>query len=221
MPVSHASFPVRHKIDNIGIFVLLKYENKLDNIAHHWNYHSKNYDKCKFLLKLIQVEAISNFFPFRSCTKIPALAILCITEKLDQLIIDWCYILSRSNIPQLFCKNAIQIKTGWPWYEGLPYFLVFYLSQLISVSLLTVSFMSIDWVPSGVTFSHHLRVFLKWLFLFSKFDIWRVPGLSTNIYCLHFCEIQTSGQCRFYVVFLYIIPAKRFSKCQGNDNRSM
>ena len=68
------------------------------------------------------------------------------------------------NIPPLFCKNVIQIKTGWPWYEGFPYFLVFYLSQLISVRLLNFSFISIDHMLSSVTFCHHLRLFLKWFF---------------------------------------------------------
>ena len=69
MPVSHTRFAVTHKVDNVGIFVLLNSENKLDNITHHFNFHSKNYDKCNFLLKLIQVETISNFLPLEVVRK--------------------------------------------------------------------------------------------------------------------------------------------------------
>ena len=45
-----SSFPVRHKVGNVGIFVLLKFRNKLDAVIHHFNFHPKHHDKCKVVL---------------------------------------------------------------------------------------------------------------------------------------------------------------------------
>ena len=39
-----SSFPVIHKVGNVGIFVLLKFENKLDTVFGHFNFNSKHHD---------------------------------------------------------------------------------------------------------------------------------------------------------------------------------
>ena len=39
------SFPVIHKVGNVDIFVLLKFENKLDRGINHFNLNSKDCDK--------------------------------------------------------------------------------------------------------------------------------------------------------------------------------
>ena len=58
----HMSFPVRHKVGNVGMFVLLKFQNKLDRELSHFNLNSKHHDKCKFTLKLIWLLTVSNLF---------------------------------------------------------------------------------------------------------------------------------------------------------------
>ena len=60
---SHSSFPVIHKVGNFDIFVLFKFENKLDREINPFNFNSKHYDKCKFSLKLIRLLTVSNLFP--------------------------------------------------------------------------------------------------------------------------------------------------------------
>ena len=47
----HPSFPVAHKVNNVGIFVLFKFENSI----RHFNFISKLYDRCKFALKLFHL----------------------------------------------------------------------------------------------------------------------------------------------------------------------
>ena len=42
-----------HKVGNIGIFVLSKFENKLDVLISNINFISKHNDKFKFTLKFI------------------------------------------------------------------------------------------------------------------------------------------------------------------------
>ena len=51
---------VRHKVGNVDIFVLLKFENKIAREICHSDYNSKHYDKCKFDLKLIKFLTVSN-----------------------------------------------------------------------------------------------------------------------------------------------------------------
>ena len=46
-------FSVTHKVGNVGIYVLLKFESKIDREINHFNYNSKHYDKCKFAFILI------------------------------------------------------------------------------------------------------------------------------------------------------------------------
>ena len=65
----HSSFPVIHKVGNIGIFVLLKFENKMEREIIHLNYNSEHHDKCKFVLKLIKLLTVSNFFPLEVVRK--------------------------------------------------------------------------------------------------------------------------------------------------------
>ena len=51
----NSSFPMIHKVGNADIFVLLKFENKMDREINHFNYHSKHYDKYRSALKLIKL----------------------------------------------------------------------------------------------------------------------------------------------------------------------
>ena len=66
---SNSSFPVTNKVGNIGIFVLLKFENKLDIEINPFNFNSKHYDKCQFSLKLIGLLTASNLFPLEVVQK--------------------------------------------------------------------------------------------------------------------------------------------------------
>ena len=49
---TYLNLPVIHKVDDVGIFVLLKFENKMDREITQFNYKSKHHYKCKFVLKL-------------------------------------------------------------------------------------------------------------------------------------------------------------------------
>ena len=51
-----------HKIGNVGIFTLLKFENKFDSETNQFNLSSKCGDKCKFVLKLVWLLSVSNLF---------------------------------------------------------------------------------------------------------------------------------------------------------------
>ena len=51
-----------HNVGNIGIFVLLKFEHKLDTVVSHININSKQHDKYKLAYKSL-----------RNCTKVPTL----------------------------------------------------------------------------------------------------------------------------------------------------
>ena len=62
------SFPI-NKICNVDIFVLLKFENKLDVITIDINFISKHVDKLKFALKIIQLVTIPNLFPLEVVQK--------------------------------------------------------------------------------------------------------------------------------------------------------
>ena len=59
----HSSFPTIHTVGNIGIFVLLKFEDMLDRKVNHFNFNSKYQNKCKLALKLIRLSTVSNIFP--------------------------------------------------------------------------------------------------------------------------------------------------------------
>ena len=52
-------FPKIVKVGNVGIFVLLKYENKLDVVIRH----------IKFTLKIIQLTTLPNLFPLEVVQK--------------------------------------------------------------------------------------------------------------------------------------------------------
>ena len=58
----HPSFPTIHRVGNIGIFVLLTYEDMLDRKVNHFNFSSKYQSKCKLALKLIRLSTVSNIF---------------------------------------------------------------------------------------------------------------------------------------------------------------
>ena len=59
MNVTTYEFSVIHKVGNVEIFVLLKFENRE---LSHFNLNSKHYGKCKFTLKLIWLLTFSNLF---------------------------------------------------------------------------------------------------------------------------------------------------------------
>ena len=46
----YPSFPVIHKFDDVGFFVFLKFENKLNGEINHFNFNSKHHDKYKLAL---------------------------------------------------------------------------------------------------------------------------------------------------------------------------
>ena len=58
----YSSFPVIHKIGKVGIFVLLRVENKLDRGINHFSLNPEYHDKCKFPLKFIRLLTVSNLF---------------------------------------------------------------------------------------------------------------------------------------------------------------
>ena len=58
----HPSFLTIHRVGNIGIFVLLKFEDMLDRKVNHFNFNSKYQSKCKLALKLIRLSTVSNIF---------------------------------------------------------------------------------------------------------------------------------------------------------------
>ena len=58
----HPSFPTIHRVGNIGIFVLLKFEVMLDRKVNHFNFNLKYQSKCKLALKLIRLSTVSNIF---------------------------------------------------------------------------------------------------------------------------------------------------------------
>ena len=64
-----SSFPVIHKIDNNGIFVLLKSENELDKQTNHFNLKSKYYNIYIFAFKPTCLLDSFQFISIRSCTK--------------------------------------------------------------------------------------------------------------------------------------------------------
>ena len=58
-----SSFPIIHKVCNVGIFVLLIFENKMNREINDFNYISKHYGKCRSALKLIRLLTVYNLFP--------------------------------------------------------------------------------------------------------------------------------------------------------------
>ena len=55
-----SSFSEIHRAGNVGIFVLLKFENNSDVVI---NFNTKYYDNCNCALKCIQLVNIPNLFP--------------------------------------------------------------------------------------------------------------------------------------------------------------
>ena len=64
-----SSFPVIHEIWNVGIFVLLKFENMLNGQINYFNFNSEHHDKCKFSLKLFGLLTVSNLFSLKVVQK--------------------------------------------------------------------------------------------------------------------------------------------------------
>ena len=54
LEIPYSSFPVIHKVGNVGIFVFLKFENKLDREINSLNFNTKHKHQCKIVLKLIR-----------------------------------------------------------------------------------------------------------------------------------------------------------------------
>ena len=46
--VVRSSFPVIHKVGNVGIFVLPKFENKQNTVYNHFNFDSKHLGQQEF-----------------------------------------------------------------------------------------------------------------------------------------------------------------------------
>ena len=67
--VTYLSFPVIHKVGNVGIFVLLKFENKLDAVISDFIFNSMHPDKLKFALKFIQPVIIPYLSPSKVVQK--------------------------------------------------------------------------------------------------------------------------------------------------------
>ena len=51
------------QIGNVGIFALLKFENKLDIVITRINFISKKHDKCKYALKFIELVTTLSIIP--------------------------------------------------------------------------------------------------------------------------------------------------------------
>ena len=60
----HSSFPIIHKVGNIGIFVLLKFDRNIAREISHFNYNLEHFDNCKCSLKMIMLLTVYNVFPF-------------------------------------------------------------------------------------------------------------------------------------------------------------
>ena len=67
-----------HKVANVAIFVLLKFENKLDTVVSHISFNSKHLDKIYICIKIYSADNYYQFISIRSCSKIST---LCITWK--------------------------------------------------------------------------------------------------------------------------------------------
>ena len=50
---NYFSLPVIHKVGNVGIFVLLKFGNKIDTMINHFNFNSKHHDTYNFSLEVV------------------------------------------------------------------------------------------------------------------------------------------------------------------------
>ena len=70
MILAHLSFPVLHKVGNIGIFVLpllWKWDGYM--VIIYFNFNSKHHDKCKFVLTFIPLVTTSSLFPLEVVQK--------------------------------------------------------------------------------------------------------------------------------------------------------
>ena len=68
--INYTSFRIIHEVGNVGIFVLLNFENKMDTVEKSVTITIiESTDKCKFALKLIRLLAISNLFPLKVVQK--------------------------------------------------------------------------------------------------------------------------------------------------------
>ena len=65
------------------VFVLLKFENKLDPVVSHNNNKLLCHNLFHFIFKLVQVLAISIIFSLKSTPKYQCFPFLCIMGKLD------------------------------------------------------------------------------------------------------------------------------------------
>ena len=70
-----------HKGGNVGIFVLLEFENKSDIVRSRLKFYSMLHEKCIFTLKWIKLLSVSKFISIRNCTEMPMLQLSCATRK--------------------------------------------------------------------------------------------------------------------------------------------
>ena len=52
-----------HKVSNVGIFVFVKFEKKLDTVISQLNFNLMDHNKSNLEFTLIQLLAITNLFP--------------------------------------------------------------------------------------------------------------------------------------------------------------
>ena len=114
-------FPKIHKVGNVGIFVLLKFENKLNATISHINIILKYHHKCKFAWTFIQFSTNSNIFPLE------------IVQKWQHCQL---YVLRKNSIgsmalffsvaayfwPSDYCRhmqgiNSLPIGVRYPWIQ--------------------------------------------------------------------------------------------------------
>ena len=79
--LTQSSFPIKHKVINVGNFVLLKLENNLETIiVGHINFNSVYHDQFQFVLKLIQLE-VSIIFSLEATQKCQHYQVCVISEN--------------------------------------------------------------------------------------------------------------------------------------------
>ena len=104
LPAFHnikSSFLVIHKVGNVDIFVLVKFENKIDKKISHWNCDSKYYDKCQSHQLCVLREKSTVFDPQ--------------TDRLEILIGRFSYYTSGASTSRKCLKNIENKSIAWNW----------------------------------------------------------------------------------------------------------
>ena len=99
-----SSFPVIYKAGNVGIFVLYKFENRLDRETCDFNYNSKYYGKFKFTLKLIRFLTVCNWYPLEVVQKCQHWQLCVLWQKIGNLVLK-----SKEQKNILKCQKYIAL----------------------------------------------------------------------------------------------------------------